>query len=127
MEDVAHRRDGFTAWVKADPNDTLERHMVDSRKSFAEYREASVRRQEAPAQEYSSTSVCQTVHLFKKRVSFYNWNPGLQRGKEGAIEKQIAGNWHIETWQEAIEYVEQVPRDPLRRMRGAPQQGHFLP
>ena len=34
-------------------------------------------------------------------LSVYNWNPGQRRGKEGAIEKQIAG-----TLQEAIEYVD---------------------
>ena len=46
-EDVSFIRDRFTAWVKADPNDTLERHVVDVRKAFAEFREfreASVRR-----------------------------------------------------------------------------------
>ena len=46
-EDVSFKRDRFTAWVKADPNDTLERRMVNVRKAFAKFREASVRRQEA--------------------------------------------------------------------------------
>ena len=36
----------------------------------------------------------------------YNWNPGPRRGKEGAIEKQIAWKWHIITLQEAIGYVD---------------------
>ena len=49
-EDVSFIRDGFTTWVKEDFNTILERHAVDVRKAFAEYREASVRRQEAPAQ-----------------------------------------------------------------------------
>ena len=40
-EDVSFIRDRFTTWVKADPNTTLERHMVDVRKALAEYREAS--------------------------------------------------------------------------------------
>ena len=39
-------------------------------------------------------------------MSMYNWNPGPWRGKEGAIEKQIAGKWHTITVQEAIEYVD---------------------
>ena len=47
-EDVSFIRVRFTTWVKADPNDTLERHVVDVRKAFAE----SVRRQEVPVQEY---------------------------------------------------------------------------
>ena len=42
----------------------------------------------------------------QKRLSIYNWNPGPRRGKEDAIEKQIAGKWHIITLQEASQYVE---------------------
>ena len=42
----------------------------------------------------------------QKRLSIYNWNPGPRRGKEDAIENQIAGKWHIVTLQEASEYVE---------------------
>ena len=37
----------------------------------------------------------------QKRLSIYNWNPGHQRGKEDAIEKQIARKWHLITLQEA--------------------------
>ena len=42
----------------------------------------------------------------QKRLSIYNWNPGPRHGREGAIEKQNAGKWHIITLQEAIEYVD---------------------
>ena len=35
-----------------------------------------------------------------------NWNPGPRRGNEGALEKQIAGKWHVITLQEAFEYVD---------------------
>ena len=65
MKTFSFIRDHFTAWVKADPNDTLERHMVDVRKAFAEFREASVQRQEATLKNISSTAVYQTVFLFK--------------------------------------------------------------
>ena len=51
-EDVSFIRDRFTAWVKADTNDTSQQHMVDVRKAFAEFREASVRKQEASPQEF---------------------------------------------------------------------------
>ena len=37
----------------------------------------------------------------QKRLSIYNWNPGPQRRKEDAFEKQNAGKWHIVTLQEA--------------------------
>ena len=90
-EDVSFKRDRFTAWVKADPNDTLERHMVDVRKAFAELREASVRRQEASPQEYFFDSSVPNRSPVQRRLSVYNWNPGPRREKEGAIEKRIAG------------------------------------
>ena len=41
-----------------------------------------------------------------KRLSIYNLNAGVRRGKEGAFEKQIAGKWHVITLQEASEYVD---------------------
>ena len=42
----------------------------------------------------------------QKRLSIYNWNPWSRRGKEDAIEKEMAGKWHIITLQEASQYVE---------------------
>ena len=92
--------------MKADPNHTFERHLVDVRKAFAEYREASVRRQEALAEEYFFDSSVPNRSSVQKRLSVFFWNSGHRRGKEGAIEKQIAGKWHIITLQEAIEYVD---------------------
>ena len=43
---VSSSQDRYTAWVKAEPDVTLERHVVDVQKAVAEYREAVVRRQE---------------------------------------------------------------------------------
>ena len=37
------------------------------------------------------------LHLLS-RLSVYNWIAGPRRGKEDAIEKQIAGKWHIITF-----------------------------
>ena len=105
-KDVSFIQDRFTTFVKADPNVTLERHMVDIRKAAAEYREAAVRGQESPAREYFFDSSVPNRSSVQKRLSIYNWNPGPRRGKEGAIENQIAGKWHIITLQEAIEYVD---------------------
>ena len=42
----------------------------------------------------------------QKRLSIYNWNPGPRRGKEGALERQIAGKWHVVTLQEVIDDVD---------------------
>ena len=42
----------------------------------------------------------------QRRLSVYSWNRGPRRGKEEAIERRLAGKWHIITLQEAIEYLE---------------------
>ena len=104
-EDVSFIPDGFATWVKADFNTILERHAVDVRKALAEYREASARRHDTSAQEYHFDSNVPNPSSVRKRLSIYNWNPGPRRGREGAIEKQIAGKWHVITLQEASEYV----------------------
>ena len=105
-EGVSFIRDGFTTWVKADFSTILERHVVDVRKALAEFREASVRRHDTSAQEYYFDSSVPNRSSVQKRLSIYNWNPGPRRGREGAVEKQIAGKWHVITLQEAIEYVD---------------------
>ena len=102
-EDVPSIRDGFTTWVKADFNTVLERHAVDNRKALAE---ASTRRHDTSYQEYHFDYNVPNRSSVQKRLSIYNWNPGPPRGREGAIEKQIAGKWHVITLQEAIEYVD---------------------
>ena len=83
--------------------------MVDIREAAAEYREAAVRGQESPAREYFFDCSVPNRSSVQKRLSICNWNPRPRRGKEGAIEKQIAGKWHIITLQEAIEYVDHKP------------------
>ena len=81
-------RDGFTSWVKAEFETVLERHTADIRKVHAEFREASARDTSHFIKSITSTTKCPTVHLHRKRISIYTWNPGRRRGKEGAIEKQ---------------------------------------
>ena len=75
-------------------------------KAFAEYREASARRHDTLTQEYFFDSSVPKRSSVQKRLSIYNWNPGPRRGKEGAIEKRIAGQRHIITLQESTEYVD---------------------
>ena len=82
-----------------------ERHTIDNRKVHAVFREASARNMLHLDKSITSTITCLTVHLCRKRLSIYNWNPGPRRGK-GAFEKQIAGKWHVVILQEAIEYVD---------------------
>ena len=103
---VSSSQDRHTTWVKADPDVILERHVVDVQKAVEEYREAAVRRQESTTLEYFFDTNVPNRSSVQKRLSIYNWNPRPRRGKEGAIEKQIAGTWHIITLQEAIDYVD---------------------
>ena len=105
-EDVSSIRDGFTAWVKTEFATILERHTGDNRKVNAVFREASARKHVTSCQEYHFNKDVPNRSPVQKRLSIYNWKPGPRRGKEGAIEKQIAGKWHTITLQEAIEYVD---------------------
>ena len=79
---------------------------MDVQKAVADYREAAARIQESTTQEYFFDANMPKRSYVQKRLSIYNWNPGPRRGKEGAIEKQIAGKWHVMTLQEAIDYVD---------------------
>ena len=53
----------------------------------------------------TSTITCPKGSPVQKRLSIHNWNPGTRRGREGAIEKQVEGKWHVITLQETIEFV----------------------
>ena len=96
--------------------------------------------QKRPLQNFGRHPKGDTIHLLRftaltnvldrstvqKRLSIYNWKAG--RGK-GAFEKQIEGKGHVITLQEASEcrpwyFDKSLPRDPLRSMRVALQQGH---
>ena len=80
--------------------------MVDVQKATADFREASYRRHDIPSQTNRSNKSISNRSPVQKRLSIYNCNPRLRRGKEDAFEKQIAGMWHVITLQEASEYVD---------------------
>ena len=105
-EDVSSVRDGFSAWVKTDPETILRRHVVDAKGFYPPFREAPARRHEPSSQEYRLYDNVPNRLTEQRRLSVHNWNPGPRRGKEGAIERHLAGKWHIITLQEAIEYLE---------------------
>ena len=50
--------------------------------------------------------VVTTMYRAEEAQLFLSWNLGPRRGKEGAIDKHIAGKRHIIALQEAIEYLE---------------------
>ena len=65
-----------------------------------------------PSEQTSSTRASGVNQFFtsqsplQRRLGVYDWNPGPRRGTEDAIEKQIAGKWHLITLQEASDYVD---------------------
>ena len=91
---------------ETDPENTLRRHTVDVKAVNAAFRDAPARKHSTSCQEYHFNNDMPNRLTAPMRLSVYNWKPGPRRGKEGAIEKQIAEKWHIVTLQEAIEYLD---------------------
>ena len=98
--------DAFAAWRKIDHEVIIEHHMVDIQKAAAQFREAAERNCASSSLAHRGSKSVPRRSPTQRRLSIYNWNPGPRRGKEGALENQIAGRWHIVTLQEASEYVE---------------------
>ena len=88
------------------PQEILAEHVVDLHKVVADFRDVFERIQPSSSQSYGVNKFFSSQSLSQKRLSIYNLNPGPRRGKEDAIEKQIAEKWHVLTLQEASEYVE---------------------
>ena len=87
-------------------DEILTEHVVDIHRIDADFRDAFERIQASSSQASGVNKFFSSQSPVQKRLSIYNWNPGPRRGREGAIEKQIAGKWHLITLQEASDYVE---------------------
>ena len=98
--------DQFTMWGKMTSDEMLTEHVVDIHRIEADFRDAFERIQASSSQTSGVNKFFSSQSLVQKRLSIYNWNPGPRRGREGAIEKQIAGKWHLITLQEASDRVE---------------------
>ena len=88
------RSDQFTMWGTMTPEDIWAEHVVDIRRITADFRNA-FERSETLATRASGVNkffTCQSP--VQRRLSVYNWNSEPQRGKEDAIEKQIATSSH---------------------------------
>ena len=127
---VSSGSDQFTMWGKMSHQEILAEHVVAIPKVVADFRDAFERIQSSSSQSYGVNKYFSSSPM-QTRLSIYNWNPGPRRGKEDAIEKQIAGKWHIITLQEASEYVEHEflheRFHPLCGVCDSLQQGHLLP
>ena len=82
-EDVSSIRDGFTAWVKTDPETVLRRHVVDAKGFYPAYREAAARRHEPSSQEYSFYDDVPNRLTEQRRLSVYKWNLDFDVERKG--------------------------------------------
>ena len=97
-------QDRFTTWVKADPKLPNSDMWLTFKRPSQNIARQPCEGKNHPLENISSIRANPLIR--SKRRSIYNWNPGPRRGKEGTIEKQTAGKWHIITLQEAIEHVD---------------------
>ena len=88
------------------PEEMLAEHVVDIRRIAADFRDAFERIQTSSTRASGVNKFFTSQSPLQRRLSVYNWNPGPRRGTEDAIEKQIAGKWHLITLQEASDYVD---------------------
>ena len=93
-------------WGTMTPEEILAEHVVDSRRIAADFRDAFERIQTSSTRASGVNKFFTSQSLLQRRRSVYNWNPGPRRGTEDAIEKQIAGKWHLISLQEASDYVD---------------------
>ena len=103
---VSSGSDHFTMWGKMSPQKILAEHVVDIHKVVADFHDAFERTSVILFSVIWRQKYFSSQSPVQKRLSIYSWNPGARRGKEDAIEKQIAGKWYIITLQEASDYVE---------------------
>ena len=74
-EDVSSIRDGFSAWVKTDPEITLRRHIVDAKGANPASREVPARKHSPSCQEYHFNSDVFNLLIEQRRLSVNSWNP----------------------------------------------------
>ena len=74
--------------------------VVDIPKVVAYFRDAF------ESQTYGVNKYFSSQSPVQRRLSIYNWNPEPRSGRQEALEKQIAGKWHVVTLQEASDYVD---------------------
>ena len=69
-EDVSSTQDGFTAWVKSDPETVLNRHVVDSNGIYLAHREAPARKHSPSSSGYHFNLTRLIVQLNKRGLAF---------------------------------------------------------
>ena len=107
-DDISSIRDDYTVWLMADPTTFRARHMTNKGNAAPVFRKAFEKKKtglSSPPEFLFDTSRPHGL-LEQTRISILSWNLRPRRGTPGAIEKHIAGKWHIIALQEAIEYLQ---------------------
>ena len=81
------------------PEEILAEHVLDIRRIAADFLDAFERIQTSSIRASGVNKFFTSQSPLQRRLSVYNWNPEPRRGTEDAIEKQIAGKWHLITLQ----------------------------
>ena len=79
-------RDGFLAWVKADPETILRRHVVDARGLYPAFREEPARRYGPSSQQCQLNDEVPNRLTEQRRLSVYNWTMRNLKSWEGGEE-----------------------------------------
>ena len=79
------------------PEEILAEQVVDVRRIAGDFRDALERIQTSSTRASGVNKFFNSQSPQQRRLSVYTWNPGPRRDTEDAIEKQIAGKWHLIT------------------------------
>ena len=90
-EDVSFIRDHFTASVKADPNDTLQRHRLMFERPSQNLARHLCEGKRHPLKNFFDSSIPNRSSV-QKRLSIFNWNLGLRRGKRVLSRNELQEN-----------------------------------
>ena len=74
-------------WGTMTPEAVLAEHVVDIRRIVADFRDAFERSQTSSARGTGVNKFFTSQSPLQRRLGVYNWNPGLLRGTEDAVEK----------------------------------------
>ena len=75
--------DGFLAWVKADPETILRRHVVDARGLYPAFREEPARRYGPSSQQCQLNDEVPNRLTERRRLSIENWTMRNLKSWEG--------------------------------------------
>ena len=74
-EDFSSIQDGFSAWVKTDPEAILKRHVVNAKCAKPAFREAPGRKHSPSHAGYRFDTDVPNRLTVQRRLNIYNWNP----------------------------------------------------